>query len=126
MPTAKSKERYASEVVETIVAKAEYSMVVTTGNKEIAPTRAELRTVTNEAKTKLTAHSALIANTLAAFKATATEARQVSIASAIIVAEIVPEGPDILEEILNNDGDDYNDDTDYDVDEDNIEISYRR
>ena len=121
MPTARSKERYASEVVETNVAKAEeYSLVVTTGNK--APTRAEPRTVTNEAKTKLTAHAALIANTLAALKVTVREARQLSGTPAIIVAETVP---DILE-ILNNDGDDDdNDDTDSYVDEDNIEILYR-
>ena len=131
MSTAKSKERYASEEVETDGAKAEeYSMEVrTTGNEDIAPSRAELRSVTNEAKTRLTAHAALIANTLAALKATVRAARQVSDTSAIIVAETVPqpEGSDILEEILNNDGDDDDiDNADYDVDEDNIEILYRR
>ena len=131
MSTAKSKERYASEEVETDGAKAEeYSMEVrTTGNEDIAPTRAELRSVTNEAKTKLTAHAALIANTLAALKATVRAARQVSDTSAIMVAETVPqpEGSDILEEILNNDGDDDDiDNADYDFDEDNIEILYLR
>ena len=125
MSTAKSKERYASEEVETDGAKAEeYSMEVrTTGNEDIAPTRAELRSVTNEAKTKLTAHAALIANTLAALKATVRASRQVSDTSAITVAKTVPEGSDILEEILNNDDD--NDD-DYNGDADGIEILYRR